>query len=694
MKNVISLSRRFWNVFRSSGLRAAFSLTREYLLWRGLAKQWTKRFDPHALVDQYAPIAVEVLDQQFGPIQPNSSFTLICTVLNEAEHLHEFLDSVLSQTLLPSEFVVVDGGSQDNTLKILRAYAAKSPFRTVVIESPGASIARGRNEAIQASAYEWILTVDAGSALHPSFAANMLGPTSQNSDIDLVGGIYFAAESAAHAQHFIPDWQRVDFSKFLPSARACLIRKTLWEEIGGYPEYLDKTGEDTLFDVRYRMVSNAWVFNKAAYVRWRAPNSHDEAIKLAYSYGFGDGQSGFGDFRWGNHFHATIGNRSAARNETIIEAQLAGYRAGRSSRVSVEVHSREIKGVVVILSIVPISDSGGGQRAAQLAIQFANRGYKVLFVNEYPSFEKHKKIYLPVDLSLIDLFPSNSEALVPTVATYAKNGLKPLVILEAPHEALANLADQIVSEEPGSSIVYDYIDNWDSELGGDWFSSELENSVLSRATHLMASARALADDLSVKADRTVHLVPNAVNTDLFNVEGKHERPKDLPIGFKSIALYVGALWGEWFDWDLLVGAAKKNPAVAFVLIGNYGVAQKERIPRETRNVFFLGLKEQRALPAYLANCDVCLIPFKVDDVTKYVSPLKVYEYLAMGKPVLSTYMPELVDLAGVTIATSQNDFSDHIQSGLIPVSDENLHVILREQSWGARVDKMLEFLGK
>ena len=140
-------------------------------------------------------------------------------------------------------------------------------------------------------------------------------------------------------------------------------------------------------------------------------------------------------------------------------------------------------------------------------------------------------------------------------------------------------------------------------------------------------------------------------TRLFDPRQLHSRPKDMPDG-KRILIYVGALWGEWFDWELLGDLADAHPDAQIVLIGDY----RGQAPFKKDNVHFLGLKAQKELPAYLSYADAALLPWKVSAITQTTSPLKVYEYLAMRLPVVAPALEPLRDMPGVFSANSREEY--------------------------------------
>jgi hypothetical protein len=150
--------------------------------------------------------------------------------------------------------------------------------------------------------------------------------------------------------------------------------------------------------------------------------------------------------------------------------------------------------------------------------------------------------------------------------------------------------------------------------------------------------------------------------------------------------YHGSLYGDWFDWEAIVSLAASRPEARIVLIGDAAAAPVD-LPD---NVHLLGLKAQQELPGYIASFDVGLIPFAVTDTTHAVSPLKVYEYLALGVPVASTPLRALEGLQGVHVADSLQFAVQIAETAGRPDRDR----VLREHTWRQRVDGLLAAAGE
>lgn len=645
-------------------------------------------FDPYALIDPLKPIRFDVINKPFsGSCLP---FSCVTTVRNEAESIVEFLDSLAKQTVQPHQLVVVDGGSTDRTIELVRRWSVSAPFEVNLVEAGKVNIARGRNIGVEKVATGIIVFIDAGSVLKPDFCKELVGAFSTVRDLDVACGLYEASIQNEYSKQFVWDFDTIDFSTFLPSARAFAVKTETFRMTNGFPEYLTKTGEDTLFAIQLRQASKHWAVCSLARVIWDAPSNAQQASLLSFQYASGDGESGYGDFR-----AYPIALARDASNTWLPQTWIDGYLAGRSQRALIEVERRGIDQLVVILSGVPFTDSGGGQRCSQMAMAFARRNCKVVFVNIYPSFEERRKLYFDIDLSLFEFYALrdfNADNLADRYDRF--DNLSVMVISEFPHPSLLSVIDVLKSRfKDRITTVYDYIDNWQTSLGWEWYNEAIEHRFIRQSDVLVASAKTLQERLAERSGRNVALIENAVNDRLFFRQSSLDRPSDLPKG-RNIVLYTGAMWGDWFDWDLLCACAKRLPSFDFVMVGGVNPARQTEISQELENVHFLGLKPQRELPAYLLHANVGIIPFIPGDVTNFVNPLKVYEYVAMGLPVVATQMAGIPNIPGVSISRSVDGFADAIKSWMeINPPREEMERFTKSNNWDTRILDLLGLAG-
>lgn len=238
----------------------------------------------------------------------------------------------------------------------------------------------------------------------------------------------------------------------------------------------------------------------------------------------------------------------------------------------------------------------------------------------------------------------------------------------------------------GYRVCLDLIDAWgEAGLAAHWFDAKALGRLARGADALVASAKPLVAQLaSLVPGAEVAYVPNAVRAELFDPAKAWPRPADLPVG-GPVLLYVGALWGGWVDQKLLRALAKAWPEAQVILVGD---GPPPEAP-EPRNLLRLGLKAQDELPAYLAHAEVGLIPFSVDALTAAVSPLKAFEYLAMGLPVVSTWLPELEGMQGVRLAQGVKGFEAACRASVGQrLSLEACAAFRRDHGWLARAEAM------
>jgi glycosyltransferase involved in cell wall biosynthesis len=622
------------------------------------------------------PVSVVTKDE-LSDVGNVEKISLITTVKNEADNIYDYLESIQNQTLCPDEVVIVDGGSTDSTVKIIRDFAKASHLNIRLFEE-NCNIARGRNIAIESSVNELILVSDAGCLLEEVWCETMAKALCRFKTADIVGGTY------VH-ENFDWNWDMLDYDRYLPSSRNIAFRKSFFEKTGGYAEWLTLTGEDTLFDIDARRLSRSWVIIKDLAVSWREPITPEQVRSKAFSYCRGDAESGIGFFTYYRDIVRYLKGDKSFSFDPLNAARVQGVIEGFMQRISLL--KSKIKGNIVIFSGVPLYDSGGAQRGAQIAIELNKRGYFVTYVNVYPSYEEGIKTYIDLDFSLLELWfidDFNFEVYRQRFREYQET----LVLLEFPHPRFTPFIDIFKKHFEKVCILYDSIDNWESTLGWIWYSIATEKDIIGKSDVLIASAKSLKKRMEEISCRSVSLIPNAVNLQKFDRFKSHERPADLPAGRKVI-MYVGALWGQWFDWDLLRLVADSYPEFAVVCIGNYS----GECPYSLKNVSFLGLKSHHEVPSYLKYADVCIIPFKIDTITEAVNPLKIYEYLAMGKPVIATYMNEVAGMPFVYLSRDSDEFVANIAKAInTPVDESEIALFIQNNSWESRIDEFLEII--
>lgn len=221
-------------------------------------------------------------------------FSFITTVYNESATIVPFLESILNQTKLPDEIVIVDAQSTDDTIKKIKntlGNQKKIPWQ-LIIEKGNRSV--GRNIAIKNSSYGYIACSDAGCTLEPSWLEEISKPLIESNSIDVVSGWYkpIATTQWQEALSKVLNFQvnGVNPDSFLPSSRSIAFKKTAWQKAGMYPEHL-LTAEDTLFDINLKKSGAVFYFQPNAVVYWKLVNNYRALYRMIWRYAYGDAEA-------------------------------------------------------------------------------------------------------------------------------------------------------------------------------------------------------------------------------------------------------------------------------------------------------------------------------------------------------------------------------------------------------------------
>jgi len=265
--------------------------------------------------------------------------SLITTLYNEVNNILIFLESYKKQTKYADEFIIVDGGSTDNTVDIIQRYSDKyKELNIKVIVDKTCSkkhttgpIAKGRNVAIQSAKYDYIAVTDAGCILDKNWFEEIIKPFEDNS-VDVVAGWYKTNITnefqKIYADKLMPKLETVDRDNFLPSSRSIAFKKECWEKVGMYPT-MTYTGEDTLFDLNMKDKGYKFYFAEKAFVYWDCPIDLEDAKKKHFSYGYGDGQ--LKQFFWKFLFRSILNLKNIFINNIkyeITKSHQIGYLKG------------------------------------------------------------------------------------------------------------------------------------------------------------------------------------------------------------------------------------------------------------------------------------------------------------------------------------------------------------------------------
>ncbi|MEJ7767999.1 MAG: glycosyltransferase family 1 protein [Chitinophagaceae bacterium] len=234
-------------------------------------------------------------------------------------------------------------------------------------------------------------------------------------------------------------------------------------------------------------------------------------------------------------------------------------------------------------------------------------------------------------------------------------------------------------------IVYDCMDELSAFKFAPKELKERENDLLTKADLVFTGGHSLFE-AKKHLHSSIYPFPSSIDKEHFlkarTISNDPVDQKDIPhprIGFYGVL-------DERMDLELIGSVAAAKPEWQFVLIGPTVKIDPATLPRLT-NIHYLGSKSYQELPSYLAGWDISIIPFSLNESTRYISPTKTPEYLSAGKPVISSSIQDVVKTYGVNdlvqIADSPEDFIKAAESAL-NVSDRS--------SWLLKVDEFLEHI--
>jgi teichuronic acid biosynthesis glycosyltransferase TuaH len=228
----------------------------------------------------------------------------------------------------------------------------------------------------------------------------------------------------------------------------------------------------------------------------------------------------------------------------------------------------------------------------------------------------------------------------------------------------------------------------------------LERKAAGFADLRIATSMDLTSRLSTPGKEFIFF-PNAANTDIF----KKAQSRSIPVPpeikgiTKPIIGYIGNICLRQ-DYDLLYKIAQTFHDQVLLMVGPRNDRNYNKYDfSQFKNVIFTGPKKLEELPAYLAHMDVTILPFLVNDLTRSIYPLKLNEYLAAGKPVVSTnFSPDVQSFSEVVyISSSHEEFLDNIRRGLtMDTEDKRQRRIqsVERNSWEGRVKEFWELVEK
>lgn len=324
-----------------------------------------------------------------------------------------------------------------------------------------------------------------------------------------------------------------------------------------------------------------------------------------------------------------------------------------------------------------------GNRPIRQTTALLRQGARVLFSyhrsrfdDPLPSWKAQGLLQMPQDVTL---------QLLQEIAQADLGSAPKLCIISYPYPGLDKQVE--LFRQQGWKVIYDCRDDWEefAKVGmARWFDAEVEKSLVRQCEMTMCVSAPLVRKMSSLAPHSrVELVPNAVELDFLPAGYKH-LPVDPPI-----IGYFGHLADAWFDWKAFDQIAQQCPQYRFEVIGHSAPVGLQL----SNNVQLLGPKPWHELHRYASRWRAAIIPFRMGPLADGVDPIKIYEYLSFGLPVVSFIMPQIKGYPYTTTVNSVETFCAALESACsTEVGEQVIAEFIAANTWEVRAQQLLGLL--
>lgn len=346
------------------------------------------------------------------------------------------------------------------------------------------------------------------------------------------------------------------------------------------------------------------------------------------------------------------------------------------------------------------------QRPQHIDKNFAKNGCLVFY--EVTTVTDRVKTFKGIENNLF-LFNFNNRQIKKMLFKKLEKINKPKYIQFYSTDSTISLQELKQYIKDGYKIIYEYIDEISPLLVG---TKEVPVNIKEKYEYMLKDTESVfvvvtadkieKDVISKRGKEKMVFSCNGVDYEHFtNIKKNIELDKkymNIIDEKKPIIGYYGAL-ASWFDYDMVKYLAEKRPEYNIVLLGiKYDDSYDKHSLNKYSNIFFLGSKSYEVLPNYASKFTVCTIPFLINDITQATSPLKLFEYMALEKPIVTTAMNECKKYKSVIISSDKEDFLKNVDNAIKIAKDkdkEYFDVLKREaqeNTWESKAKLIINLL--
>ena len=240
----------------------------------------------------------------------------------------------------------------------------------------------------------------------------------------------------------------------------------------------------------------------------------------------------------------------------------------------------------------------------------------------------------------------------------------------------------------GFKFIYEYIDDISPELAGTKdipknIIDKYEYAMSNKNVYVVVTAELLKQDVvKHRGEENLIFSTNGVDSNFFKTYDKdfefESNFLDIINNGKTNLCYYGAL-AKWFDYGLIKEIAKTNKYNVILFGIKYDESYDENIHDE-ENIYFMGPRDYKVLKNYAKKMDILTIPFKINNITRATSPVKVFEYMALEKPIVTTDMNECRKYKSILIGKNKKDFISKLEEASNKINDKEYIKVLRKEA--------------
>ena len=358
---------------------------------------------------------------------------------------------------------------------------------------------------------------------------------------------------------------------------------------------------------------------------------------------------------------------------------------------------------IIILDVYFGFDMKMFQRPQHIALNLSNENI-LYFYKSSPYIDKDIEIYKKIN---------NNLYVINTDIYWIQEGLLDIV-KESHIKAFVQIYstsfieyDKYVEKflSRGFKVIYEFVDELSDDIAGFRITENIKKSHRKMLedvenTYIIATADKLYEEVkNIRGIEKLALIENGVDFQHFScVKSKDipEKMKNIVDSNKKIIGYFGAL-AKWFDYNLIKRISDEFKGINIVLIGvDYDKSLAKSEILNLNNVHYINAVKYSDLPCYAQFFDISMIPFIINDITKSTSPVKLFEYMALGKPIVTTDLPECRKYKSPLISKNHDEFIDNIKEAIKLKDDYRYKSQLskegNENTWSKRAYDIKNFI--